>query len=204
MLCDAPLVLYSLVKFGYRDLPEVQEAIHYLINLIRDNGWPCAVTGELRKFRGPGRKSDPCPYATLVMLKLLTEVQDINGNQDPVSIGSEILLSLWQQRRERRPYLFAMGSGFEKLKAPLVWYDIVHVADVLSHVSAIRKDSRFQELVTILRQKIDKNGRFTPESVWRDWKEWSFGQKREPSPWLTLIVYRIFKRLDIDSQHNAG
>ena len=199
MLCDAPLVLYSLVKFGYQDLPEVHEAIHYLINLIRDNGWPCAVTAELGKFRGPGRKIDPCPYATLVMLKLLNELPNVDGIKKAVTTGSETLLSLWEQRRERRPYLFAMGSGFQKLKAPLVWYDIVHVTDVLSRTTTVLKDPRFQELVTILRRKTDENDRFTPESVWRDWKEWSFGQKREPSPWLTLIIHRIFKRLNSGS-----
>jgi hypothetical protein len=27
------------------------------------------------------------------------------------------------------------------------------------------------------------------------WKEWDFGQKREPSPWLTLMVHRALKRI---------
>ncbi len=200
MLCDAPLVLYSLVKFGYGELSAVQEAIHLLVNLVRDNGWPCAVTTELGKFRGPGRKSDPCPYATLVMLKLLTELSHADSFQEAVGIGSESLLSLWEQRRERRPYLFAMGSGFEKLKAPLVWYDFVHVADVLSRLPTVSQDPRFQGLITLLQQKADENGRFTPESVWRDWKGWCFGQKREPSPWLTFLIQRIFQRLNLVSQ----
>lgn len=204
MLCDAPLVLYSLVKFGYRDSPDVQGAIHYLLNLIRDHGWPCAVTAELGKFRGPGRKTDPCPYATLVMLKLLTELPENAGVQEAIENGSETLLYLWEQRREQRPYLFAMGSGFEKLKAPLVWYDLVHVTEVLSRIPRICSDPRFQEMVAILRQKADKNGKYTPESVWRDWKKWCFGQKKEPSPYLTLLIQRILWRLDLRTQYGKA
>ena len=131
MLCDAPLVTYALIKFGERTTEEVNDAINYLVELIRDNGWPCSVSPELGKFRGPGRKSDPCPYATLLMLKLLAQFPDKHG--DPaVKIGIETVLSLWEQRKERRPYLFAMGTDFSKLKAPLIWYDILHVTDVMT------------------------------------------------------------------------
>ena len=36
---------------------------------------------------------------------------------------------------------------------------------------------------------------FVPESVWKAWSDWSFGQKKEPSPWLTLRVLEIANRL---------
>jgi hypothetical protein len=49
-------------------------------------------------------------------------------------------------------------------------------------------------MAQILRSKADQEGRFTPESVWRDWQDWDFGQKREPSRWLTLIAQRTLKR----------
>lgn len=57
MLYDAPLVTYALVKFGERKTSEVQNAIHYLVELEQDNGWPCSFSPELGHFRGPGRKS---------------------------------------------------------------------------------------------------------------------------------------------------
>jgi hypothetical protein len=196
MLCDAPLVVYALVKFGLEDNPHVLAALNHLISLIQENGWPCAVSPEAGKFRGPGRKDDPCPYANLVMLKALAQFPGLHD--DPaVAIGVESLLSLWEERKERRPYLFAMGTDFTKLKAPLVWYDILHVMDVLSHFSWAREDARLQEMVQIVGSKADQDERFTPESIWLAWQGWDFGQKREPSRWLTLVTQRMLKRAGV-------
>lgn len=72
-LCDAPLVLYALLKFGLKEDPRVKAAVKHLAGLGTDYGWPCAVSPQLGKFRGPGRKSDPCPYATLISLKALAQ-----------------------------------------------------------------------------------------------------------------------------------
>jgi hypothetical protein len=32
--------------------------------------------------------------------------------------------------------------------------------------------------------------------MYRAWKGWSFADKKNPSPWLTLLVHRILKRLE--------
>ena len=45
-----------------------------------------------------------------------------------------MLLSHWKQRKEKKYYLFGMGSDFRKLKYPYVWYDILHVCEVLSRL----------------------------------------------------------------------
>jgi len=194
MLCDAPLVTYAMVKFGLGDRPEVRTSLEYLIALQSENGWRCRVSPELGKFRGPGRKDDPCPYANLVMLKLLSQFPDRYADS-AVKMGVETLLSLWEQRGERRPYLFAMGTDFAKLKAPLVWYDLLHLTDVLSHFPWVIQDDRFLEMVGIVREKAGLDGRFTSESIWMDWRGWDFGQKKTPSRWLTLIAQRMLRRV---------
>ena len=207
MLCDAPLLVYALSRFGMRDDPRVRAAIEHLVGLVRENGWPCAVTSELGKFRGPGRKTDPCPYANLVMLQVLAEVPGFHGD-DAARIGAGSLLALWEQRRERRPYLFAMGTHFARLKAPLVWYDILHVTEVLSRFAWLHEDRRLREMTTLVRDKADESGRYTAESVWRDWKAFDFGQKRTPSRWLTLLVLRMLRRVEpqnlADGPRDAG
>jgi hypothetical protein len=193
MLCDAPLVTYAMVRFGLGEMPEVQASLNHLVRLVRENGWPCAVSPEAGNFRGPGRKMDPCPYANLVMLQLLAQFPEKHA--DPVlKTGVETLLTLWEQRRERRPYLFAMGTDFTKLKAPLIWYDILHVSDVLTQVPWVATDHRLQDMVEILKNKADQDEKFTAESIWMDWKKWEFGQKKEPSRWITFLVHRILKR----------
>ncbi|MBI5965876.1 MAG: hypothetical protein HY863_20545 [Chloroflexi bacterium] len=192
-LCDAPVVLASLIQMGMRDDPRVQTAIDYLEGLVRDNGWPCAVSPELGKFRGPGRKDDPCPYATLVMLKVLAQVPELREGKS-AKIGVETLLSLWDESEERHPYMFFMGTDFRKLKAPLFWYDVLHVLDVLSHFKWARKDKRFKEMLKVVESKADGDGRFVPESVWTVWKDWDFSQKKISSRGLTFFIQRILER----------
>jgi len=61
----------------------------------------------------------------------------------------------------------------------------------------LRRDSRLHEMVEIIARKADAQGLFTPESVWMAWKEWDFGQKRLPSPWLTLLAPRVIQRMKL-------
>ncbi len=188
--CDAPLILYALAKFGLQEEPAVKAAARYLAGLVRDNGWPCAVSKELGSFRGPGRKDDPCPFATLAMLKALSEIDEYRDGPACRS-GSEALLELWKRSATLHPYMFFMGTDFRKLKVPLIWYDLVHVLEVLSRFSWLRKDPRYLNMLKTLKSKADSQGRFSLESVWTAWKDWEFGQKKEPSRWLTLLAWRI-------------
>jgi hypothetical protein len=192
-LCDAPLVTFSLVRLGLADDPRVQMSVRHLAGLVRGNGWPCAVSPELGKWRGPGKKDDPCPYANLVMLKLLAELPD-GHDSPPVRAGVETALSLWTGSLSRHPYMFFMGTDFRKLKAPLVWYDLLHFLDVLTRFEWVRKDPRLLEMTALLASKADAEGRFLPESVWMVYKDWDFGQKKVPSAWSTLLAWRVLER----------
>jgi hypothetical protein len=196
MLCDAPSVLYAMLKLGLGDDPRLQAAASHLGGLARENGWLCAAASGLGKFHGPGRREDPCPYANLIALKALAQSPQWRESV-ACKTGAETLLNLWTQRKERKPYLFGMGTDFAKLKAPLVWYDILHVLDVLSQFPWLRGDPRLQEMIALLQSKADEQGRFTPQSVWMAWKGWEFAQKKEPSLWITLIAHRALRRIEI-------
>jgi hypothetical protein len=194
-LCDAPSILYSL---GTMDFPnrELKPGVDAIRRLATDSGWRCSVSPELGKFRGPGRKDDPCPYANLVSIKAL--LPSARGKKDPAAAaGAEAILDEWQHRRNRHPYMFFMGSDFCKLKAPLVWYDLLHVLDVLSRLPWLAKDKRLRDMADVLCRKANQDGRFTAESVWLPWKTWEFGQKKKPSRWITAIAYGILDRLHI-------
>jgi hypothetical protein len=193
-LCDAPLIVYALAKFGLGSEPAVKRAAEYLAGLVRDNGWPCVVSKELGKFRGPGRKDDPCPFATLAMLKALSELPEWHDSA-ACHAGVESLLTLWTESTTRHPYMFFMGTDFRKIKVPFIWFDLVHVLDVLSRFQWIQKDARLLDMATLLKSKMDQEDRFTLESVWTAWKDWEFGQKKVPSRWLTLAAWRILGRL---------
>ena len=194
-LCDAPLIVYALARFGLSQEPAVQAAVEHLAGLVRDNGWPCAASKELGTFRGPGRKQDPCPFANLAMLKALSEI-DALRDSPACHTGAETLLGLWSESRTQHPYIFYMGTDFRKLKVPFVWYDLAHVLDVLSRFSWLGQDARLLDMLGLLKSKADARGRYALESVWTAWKGWEFGQKREPSRWLTLLAWRIIGRIE--------
>jgi len=194
-LCDAPLLLYALVKFGIGGDVRVRKGVEFLTYLVHDNGWPCVVSKELGSFRGPGKKEDPCPFATLAMLKLLSVVKDFLDSP-AARQGVESLLSLWEHSQTRHPYIFYMGDDFRKLKVPFIWYDLMHVLDVLSQFAWVKTDPRFQDMLRVLTTKMDLDGHFTLESAWQAWKDWEFGQKKVPSRWLTLVAWRILQRVE--------
>ncbi|MBU0763532.1 MAG: hypothetical protein KJ607_01715 [Bacteroidetes bacterium] len=196
IICDAPLILYSLIRMGYKDKPGVMDAVYYLTGLIRPNGMGCCSTGTFEKFRGPGRKDDPCPYANLLMLRLFSQLPEFHDSEI-AGIAVDCFFDHWKNQKGRKQYLFGIGSDFRQLKAPLVWYDILHVLDVLTQYQRLVNHPVIQEMANILNEKADKNGLFRAGSVYRPWKDWDFGQKREPSAWITFLVYRIFKRTGI-------
>jgi hypothetical protein len=194
-LCDAPVTVYSLAKLGYVKDERVNRAAKYLASLSYPNGWHCTVSKELGKFRGPGKKEEPCPYATLVTLKMLSQFNEWKSGKE-VHDGAECLLNLWQNSLMLHPYLFYMGTDFRKLKAPFIWYDILHVLDVLSGFSWLKGDVRLQNMADLVRSRADQEGKFTPQSEWQAWKGWDFGQKKQSSRWLTFLALRALKRLE--------
>lgn len=125
--------------------------------------------------------------------------QALLGHPPVQSLVSE--LSGWpgtvisSHKSARQPYMFLMGSDFRKLKVPLVWYDLLHVLDVLSRFAWLHEDPRLLDMAGVLKSKADAQGRFTSESVWTSWKDWEFCQKKQPSRWLTLLAWRILNRI---------
>ncbi len=194
-LCDAPLLLLALLKAGVDYRVYIKPGVDHLVSLFRDNGFPCAVSPELGKFRGPGRKDDCCPYATLIMTDLLSHIPEYRDSQ-VAATSVEVLLSLWENSLDQHPYMFFMGTDFRKLKAPSCWYDIVSVAGVLSKYEFARKYPHFLEMTGHIKSKQDEDGLFTPESVYLKLKDWDFGQKKVLSPYLSYLCYLIFERLE--------
>jgi hypothetical protein len=191
-LCDTPVTLYGILKLGMGADERVEKSIQHLMTLVRDNGWPCAVTPNLGKWRGPGKKSDPCPYANMVVLKALAQTK---WKDSPATrAGAETALKLWTTSQNEHPYMFYMGTDFRKLKAPLIWYDLLHLLDVLTRFPWLKGDARLTEMIRVLRDKADDQGRYTPESIWKAWSDWDFGQKKQPSRGLTFMAQRVLHR----------
>ncbi len=202
MLCDAPVTLRALAMMGV-DESELLPAVDFLAAAVGGRGWGCRGAAELGTWRGPGKKSDPCPYATLIMVRLLS----CFGTRYAAELrnGAETLLGLWENSRTEHPYLFYMGDDFRKLKLPLFWYDILHVVDAVScacdaGLQGIADDPRFLEMWSIIESKRTAPGGFIPESVYMEFKGWDFGQKKTESAWMGHFVGRIRERIARNGQ----
>ena len=90
-MCDAPTLLYSLVALGLGDDPRVRRAAEHLVSTVDGNGWRCVAAPELGRFRGPGRKDDPCPIANVYALKALAQMPEW-VDSSAARAGTEMLL----------------------------------------------------------------------------------------------------------------
>lgn len=194
MGCDAPTLAYALLAFGLGEDARVQRAVGHLAELVDDNGWRCKGAPMLGKFKGPGRREDPCPIANVYALKALSLVPEL-VDSPAARAGAEMLLWHWGPECDRKLFLFGVGRKFRWLKYPFVWYDILHVTDVLSRFSFVYQDTRFREMVDEITAQADGVGRYTAGSMYKAWQGWSFADKKNPSPWLTFLVLRLLKRV---------
>jgi hypothetical protein len=193
MACDAFVLHYILLAFGLEKEKGVLKGIEYLLSLSEENGWRCCASPLLGDFMGPGKREDPCPIINVYALKALSYLPEFQ-NSPSVNQGIEALLHHWEIQTEKKYYMFGIGTDFKKLKYPFIWYDILHVADVLSRYPVIHLDPRYLEMLQVIRDQEDEAGKYRATSMYRAWKDWSFADKKTPSPWITYLVYRIFIR----------
>ncbi len=115
-----------------------------------------------------------------------------------VRARAEMLLWHWEHQTERKIYMFGIGTDFSRLKYPFVWYDILHVVDVLGRFPFVRADPRFREMLETITAQAD-DGRYSAGSMYSTWKGWSFADKKSHFPWLTFLVLRVQQRAEIEA-----
>lgn len=191
--CFTSILTESLAKLGYMSDPRLQNAYGWLVGRQRlDGGFWCKNTGLPGK---PREKEPSCAFATLCVLGATSWNPELKSSQ-LAKKSVKFLLSCWDNR-EKMKYAghdSKIGRGWEKLKYPFTDYRILKYLEILSKFDFVRKDPRMSEMIDIFVSKQDQNGRFSAESIHKVWSDFDFGQKKSPSRWITLIVYRIVKR----------
>ena len=190
LICDFPTILYALLKMGVKN-EITAKALKALEKVVSENGYRCV--GSLPKFKGPGPKASICPYANLISAKALSEDEtSINGKAAEAAV--EALLGHWELRTEKKYFMFGIGTDFKKLKFPFVWYNLLHMLEVISRYKKYHADPRFKEMLQVLIDKKDKQFRFKPESMYRIYKGRDFADKKYYSQTITLYALKILKR----------
>ncbi|WP_432664292.1 hypothetical protein R9X47_27660 [Wukongibacter baidiensis] len=191
--CIPTILMSSIVKMGYKNDSRLDKYIEIILETQRlDGGWHCA------KSRAKGQKlqdTESCPMDNLNILMLLSQYEEYR-NDKRFEGAIDLLLNHWYRKDENwRPYGFGVGKDFKKLKYPAIKYGILRVLDVLSLFPYAIKSRGFNEMLEFVQQRAD-NGKYFAESVVKSYAEFDFGQKKEPSRWITFLVNRIEKRIN--------
>ncbi|MCV2393116.1 hypothetical protein OEB99_02230 [Actinotalea sp. M2MS4P-6] len=206
LLCDTHAITEVLMRYGRGADPRVERALELTLEDLADTAqgvaWPCRpdpVTG----FRGPGRRGDVCPQVTLEALRAWSWLP---RERRPAQVleAARVVLGVWRERAGAKPYMFGHGYQFKVVKWPATWYSALGVLDVLGRYPELWGDegdegdrrSLAELMACVAAYNLDTEGRVTPQSCFRGFEAFSFGQKGRPSPFATARVHAVLHRLD--------
>jgi len=186
--CNSPVITYSLYGLGYRT-DMVMKSIDKLKSFWDSEiGWFCHfffVEGQHKKVKSG------CPIAGMMALDVFSVLPELKESIFSKNAYAPIL---FHKVFGKTLYYFGRSKKFWTLKYPFAWYNGLYLADVLSRFDFLKKSPVLQECIDWIIQNQDKNGRFKPTSIYMPYKDWDFGNKKEPSPWITLLSCRVLKR----------
>ncbi len=184
--CMSAILLSSLARMGYRDDPRLIKYIRVAMNSqMHNGGWDC--------YGDSFSSMESCPMDNLNILMLLGQYEQYREN--PKLNGAvDLLLTHW----EERPHLYGFGVGrrFKSLQYPAVKYGILRVLDVLSLFPYAVDSRAFQSMLDFVHNKA-VGGKYFAETTDAAYAEFDFGQKTEPSRWLTFLINRIDRRMGL-------
>ena len=206
LLCDTHLITEVLIRFGQAEHPAVTKAVNRMAKDLAETeqgrAWPC-VPERVGGFRGPGRKNAFCPQVTLEALRALARLPQSWHPTGLIEIA-RVAVRAWQVRGDEQPYMFGHGYRFKTVKWPTFWYDLHWVLDTLGRYPDLwrgRADSNdraalAEMLACLVAYNFDATGRVTPRSCYQGFAAFSFGQKKQPSPFATARLAAVIRRFE--------
>jgi hypothetical protein len=128
-------------------------------------------------------------------------------NQRPKELleVARVSLRAWRMRGEEKPYMFGHGLHFKSVKWPTFWYDLHLILDTLGrypelwqgkHARVEDKRALAELVACLIAYNFGSTGRVTPHSCYRGFEAFSFGQKKQPSPFATARLAALIRRFD--------
>lgn len=191
-ICISHVMTYALARLGYLSDPRLQSAYDQLLAWQRlDGGF------HPNKLNLPGneREAEPsCPFGTLNVLRAMVANPGLRDGE-VAHKAADYLLMCWDRRAEPyRPVGFGVGSTWDKVMYPFVQYGLLKEADTLSEIDSIHMDPRYREMLGRLLSRLDATSELIPESVNKPYSDFDFGQKKQPSTWITFLAVRAIAR----------
>lgn len=215
LLCDTHSIADVLVRIGRAADPRTGAALLRMVgdlaNTAHGQAWPCRPD-DMTGFRGPGRKGDPCPQVTAVALRTLARyargpgpLPSVPGLGEAAEAGATALCTVWRSRGSAQPYMFGHGRRFKRVKWPPMWYDALTVLDALSlwprawdtrPENEANRQAICELAACLVAYNFGPDGRLTPRSCYRGFENYTWGQKKQPSPLATAMACVVLRRLD--------
>lgn len=188
--CDSPLLTYTLMKLGDNDgLREKQ--IGYLTDMWRtEKGWFCHLPFVNGQFK---REQIGCPMAGLQALECFSLSDAL---KESVYAQNAFQTLAHHYALGRSIYYFGRGKRFFTFKYPFVWYNALYMAEVLSRFEFAKKHDMMTQLVDWIKSGQSEDGKYMATSMYVEYKNWDFGNKKAASQWITFLCYRILKRFN--------
>lgn len=186
--CDSPLLTYILLKLNPDD-PDINESLDFFKKSWETTeGWFCNlsfVKGQFKKY------NIGCPMFGLMSLEIFSLIPELHDSKyvlnacEPLKFHKELGKSL---------YYFGRSKKFWSFKYPYVWYNALYIGDILSRFKCFKDNDILKEIISWIEDSFDDEGKITPTSMFREYTAWDFSNKKSPSPWITLMCYKILKR----------
>jgi hypothetical protein len=196
--CHTAIIVESLAKLGLLGDARLAKAYDWLKARQRlDGGFWCKDSAQ----PGRSREQEPsCALATMFVLGAFARHPQMRCSEI-ANRGVDFLLQCWENRGKLKyaGHDSQVGTDWSKLKYPFTDYRILKFLDVLSQFPPAKSRLRDSEMLRLLLSKQDAHGRFRPESVIKVWSAFDFGQKEQPSKWITLLAWRIWARVTSDA-----
>jgi hypothetical protein len=201
--CDHFAIIEVLLLFGRKDAPGIDKALTRVRETFADTtqgaAWHC-IPDPVAKWRGPGRKNDACLQVTVEALRLFALV-DAAERPRQLATAARTLLGAWRNRAKEKPYMFGHGKRFVAGKWPPTWYDASAVLEALAAYPSVWKGKNSSvedkesaaEIVQALASAFGPDGMVTPKSCYKGFETYSFGQKKQPSPWATARICGLLR-----------
>jgi hypothetical protein len=186
--CNSPLITTAFLELGVVNDLVFQSIEELKGRWTSKEGWFCHFFFFESQFK---KLQIGCPVAGLQVLEIFSKVPELKESEysrnafEPIKFHREYGKSL---------YYFGRSKKFWTFKYPFVWYNALYLADVLTRFDFLKDEPVVKELVDWILISQDSDGRFRPTSIFMEYKEWDFSNKREPSPWITFLCCRILKQ----------
>ena len=194
IICLNGNLLRALCFLGYGDHPTVRTVTENLAAMIMEEGFDCRANSANR-----GRRETwlPCAWGAVKALgafAVMPDPQPSDVVQQAVARGVDLLFSRDPSKADYPSSTGTVSPLWFKLGFPLGYSsDLLELVDVLARLGH-GGDQRLQKAIEIILSKKNGEDRWPLElTLGKTWTR--FGEKGQPSKWITLRALRMLSRL---------